>query len=278
MKQDYNYSEIYYKGLTNRWNKLSYPIITKFVNNVFSEYPTEYILDLGCGSGIYFDLFRKRTKKIYGVDISEQSKILCQKKGYIQVKIADASAIPFQDATFDFVFTSEVLEHIENYLLMLQEINRVLKPNGILFLTTTCYSTAIFTFLKLYKGSFQNFLKEIYIYISGFRSKEKRTTFVRKWCFESLGGHFHGFKPNSLKRDISDAGLLVLEIKTFYVIPPIPISPKLLVAKSFSRNIKYSPKKRLTMFFTSLLLLIMNPLLRFFKIWANNVYVIAQKE
>ena len=128
--------------------------------------------------------FLKIIQKIDGIDVSEQSVILCKKKGYRHVKLADATVLPFPDGYFDFVFTSEVLEHVEDYLTMLKEINRVLKPDGILLLTTTCYSTSIFQFLSLYRGNISKFVKEVSVYIAGFGSKEKRNTFVRKWCFE----------------------------------------------------------------------------------------------
>jgi len=46
----------------------------------------------------------------------------------------DLQNLPFADATYDFVFASHVLEHIPNDLKALQEIRRILKPNGIAIL------------------------------------------------------------------------------------------------------------------------------------------------
>jgi SAM-dependent methyltransferase len=47
--------------------------------------------------------------------------------------IADASDLPFEDASFDAVICSELLEHVEDPLLVVREAYRVLKPGGILF-------------------------------------------------------------------------------------------------------------------------------------------------
>lgn len=46
----------------------------------------------------------------------------------------DCLNIPVGDGTYDFVFSSHCLEHIENYLDALEEWKRILKKNGIIFL------------------------------------------------------------------------------------------------------------------------------------------------
>ena len=48
--------------------------------------------------------------------------------------ISDASQIPVEDESFDFVFSSHVLEHMQNTIAALNEWTRVLKNSGILFL------------------------------------------------------------------------------------------------------------------------------------------------
>lgn len=271
---NYNYSDNYFEGLLTGWNKISYPIISKLVKTCLEKYKPETILDLGCGNGIYFDVLKTYSKNIYGIDASEQSVILCSKKGYRQVKLADA-VLPFPDRYFDFVFTSEVLEHVENYIFMLNEINRILKPKGILFLTTTCYSTSIFQLP--FRVGISQYLKELYVYTTGFVSKEKRNTFVRKWCFESLGGHYHGFSPNLLKKDINNIGMTILENKSLYIIPPFPYNPKQLAESGLSREKNHSLLKRIVMLLVSLIVFILNPVLKIFGIYSNNVYILAQR-
>jgi len=49
----------------------------------------------------------------------------------------ETTPIPVEDETFDYVLCSEVIEHMEqDPMFMMSEINRVLKPNGVLLLTT----------------------------------------------------------------------------------------------------------------------------------------------
>jgi len=48
----------------------------------------------------------------------------------------NCEALPFAEASFDLVTCSEVLEHLENYRQLLREAARVLKPGGLLIVTT----------------------------------------------------------------------------------------------------------------------------------------------
>lgn len=80
-------------------------------------------LDIGCGNSPYSKYFPKRV----GVDIekSKNADIL-----------GDAHALPFKDKTFNFVLATELLEHTKDPQKVINEIWRVLKPNGKLILTT----------------------------------------------------------------------------------------------------------------------------------------------
>lgn len=52
------------------------------------------------------------------------------------IKMIDATVIPFENDSFDLVICNHVLEHIPNYLMAISEIYRVIKPNGIAILQT----------------------------------------------------------------------------------------------------------------------------------------------
>lgn len=49
---------------------------------------------------------------------------------------ADVSALPFADASYDIVLSTQVLEHVQDPAKVVHEMARVLKPGGLLFLTT----------------------------------------------------------------------------------------------------------------------------------------------
>jgi SAM-dependent methyltransferase len=198
IKNNFNYSETYFEGLLTGWNKVSYPIISKFAETSLKKYRPRTILDLGCGSGIYFNLFKQYATDVDGIDVSEQSVMLCREKGYRLVKLADAVALPFPDESFDYVFTSEVLEHVEDHTTMLKEIQRVLKPNGFFCLRQPVIPLQSFNLLadtrgcpEFYKGS-----RDLH---RRFRFKRKKKQIRQKMVFRSFGWTLSWFQPQCFK-------------------------------------------------------------------------------
>jgi SAM-dependent methyltransferase len=86
------------------------------------ETPAEatYVLDLGCGERPW--RFLLEPSKVVGVDISAV--------GATPDVLADGAHLPFADASFVIVFSSQVLEHVPNADAVLNECARVLVPGG----------------------------------------------------------------------------------------------------------------------------------------------------
>lgn len=91
------------------------------------------VLDSGCGSMPYKNLILSNTKvKDYvGLDIESGLNYEGIKADFIW----DGNKMPFDDATFDVVLSTEVLEHVPNTESYLLEVKRVLKPGGLFFFT-----------------------------------------------------------------------------------------------------------------------------------------------
>ncbi len=109
---------------------------------LFEDYLTEdeKVLDLGCGNGRWFKLFQKKKIDYIGVDFSKRL-IKIAKRNYPQAKFqtADILKLPFSNNYFDKIYSIAVLHHIpseELRLKSLKEAKRVLRPGGILILTT----------------------------------------------------------------------------------------------------------------------------------------------
>ena len=101
--------------------------------------PSSSVLELGCGSGGYaLHLAEKIGCRIVGLDINEpgirnaaalaSAKNLSERAVFRQCDISQN--LPFDDASFDAVFSNDVLCHIPGRLNVLREIHRVLKPGG----------------------------------------------------------------------------------------------------------------------------------------------------
>ena len=149
-----NLNKIYYNRTDklqhrlNAWEKYGTNKV-KFFDWVISQFPqnNKYynILDIGCGTGKLLFLLNKKYKEsnFYGIDISpamvKASKEVVSKKNRKNLIEADIKNLPFVSNYFEIVTATHVLYHVPNIKNAVKEMNRVLKPNGILFVTTTDY-------------------------------------------------------------------------------------------------------------------------------------------
>jgi len=93
------------------------------------------ILDFGCGNGKLVEEFCDLGYKAFGcctrfsteVDVDTDAMI---RKGIIRTIDLKNYVLPFEDNTFDFIFSQSVFEHVQNYSESISEIARVLKPDG----------------------------------------------------------------------------------------------------------------------------------------------------
>jgi len=95
------------------------------------------ILDLGCGTGVLFDMLRRKVGPdgtVTGVDFSIQmARIAHRNFPFDNVTVVDADVInlPFQSSVFDMAVSFAAFPHFSNKQAALQEIDRVLKPNAL---------------------------------------------------------------------------------------------------------------------------------------------------
>lgn len=96
----------------------------------------ESMLDIGCGNGVFAAEAKRRTGcKLYGVDGSDYALHQAQGVGFEALSLItdfNSDALPFAAAQFDFCLCKDLLEHLLRPDFVLEEANRVLKPNGYL--------------------------------------------------------------------------------------------------------------------------------------------------
>ncbi len=97
------------------------------------------VLDIASGSGYGTKLLAQKAKKVFGVDVSEDSVVYSRENfsaNNIEYKVGDGIRIPLDDASVDVVVSFETIEHIEDYAKFMLEVKRVLKSDGALVLST----------------------------------------------------------------------------------------------------------------------------------------------
>ena len=261
----YAYDSAYLDRLTSGWNKTSFPIISGLIRKTLRPYHKQ-ILDFGSGAGTYAKTLAESGGKVTACDVSESSIAACHDKYASAFIIKDAADLPAE--SFDFIFSTEVLEHIQDYAGTIAHLRRALRPNGTLLLTTTCYSSSLFTMLYDRRAVYW---RESLRWLAGyFRNAEYRDKFIEQWCFEPLGGHYHGFLRGELLRAFTDAGFTVTKANVFYAIEPLQIH--FLYSHTLREVLRQKGLLAASIYLVGHPL---NSVLKRFNLFANNIYVVA---
>jgi len=92
-------------------------------------------LDIGSGTGELIELVKTNFNvSCYAVDYTDT--LMQDKKQKVDVTDLNHCSLPYDDNFFDAVTFTEVIEHLEDHRKILKEINRVLKKDGVLVVTT----------------------------------------------------------------------------------------------------------------------------------------------
>lgn len=87
------------------------------------------ILDIGCGTGATLSHLTQ-FGQVQGIDVSALALEYCRERGHDRVLCASATDIPFASSSFDLVTALDVIEHLDDDLGGLREIERVLRPGA----------------------------------------------------------------------------------------------------------------------------------------------------
>ena len=110
---------------------------------IFKKNGIKRVLDLGCGSGRHLVYLAKYDFDVYGIDIAREgirtARNWLRKEGLkASLKVGDIyKKLPYKDNFFDAIICIRTLNHgkIEWIRRCIKEMERILKPNGLIFVT-----------------------------------------------------------------------------------------------------------------------------------------------
>lgn len=171
------------------------PIRSHVLRTIREEGPGPLaLLNVGCGLSQILGHLDPR-HRYTGVDIDARGLAICRDRyPSSRFELCGPYELPFDDASFDVVFSTEVIEHVLDTQRWLAELLRVLKPGGRLELSTPNYGDCWLPFLE------STFLELV----------------ARRQGFTRRGLHPVKFSRARLRRSLEDAGLQDVRIeKTF---------------------------------------------------------------
>lgn len=100
------------------------------------------VADIGCGAGTQSMMWSAQGHHVHGLDINEPLLTLARERARasrfnIDFRIGTATTLPWRDCSMDICLVPELLEHVADWRPCLNECARIVKPGGLLFLTTT---------------------------------------------------------------------------------------------------------------------------------------------
>jgi SAM-dependent methyltransferase len=134
--------------LQRYWQRERFRIIQRFVSDA------SLILDIGCGTSRIV----QNIPNVVGMDIAIRKLRWLRMPGRWLLQ-GDLERLPFHGAAFDAVICSEVIEHMPRDQVHLEEFVRVIRPGGLLILSTPDYSRRVWrtlewTYAKVFPGGY----------------------------------------------------------------------------------------------------------------------------
>lgn len=154
------------------------------------------VLDIGCSTGVFMEMAERQGWMAYGVDVNKEHIENNRTKFDVRVSVQQGDTLDFQDAFFDVVTLFDVIEHLPHPLPFLAEVKRVLKPDGVLILSTP---------------NVDGFFPKITYFLLG------RT--IGAWEHPTPPGHVFQFSRDTLRQVVKRAGFDVKRYRDFEIHP-----------------------------------------------------------
>lgn len=142
-----------YSASLERMNRFQEPEVRQAIADLQLP-PGSYGLDVGCGVGLYALWLAEAVGpqgRVLGLEPEAERVALAQRQvgdrlapGRLEFRQGDGTALPLVDRSCDWVWCSDVLHHIADPVLALQEFMRVLRPGGTIIIKESQVAQALF--------------------------------------------------------------------------------------------------------------------------------------
>lgn len=141
------------------------------------------IIDIGAGDGFFAEQARLKSWNSYATEFDDKSVALCLEKGVVVHK-GKLDVNNYEKDFFDIIFSSEVLEHINNPVEEIKGFHTILRPGGLVYLTTPNLNSISHKILK------------------------------NKWNIFHYPEHISYYSPKTIEKLFNDNGFKKLGIET----------------------------------------------------------------
>lgn len=208
-----------------RWPSYFHRRYLEFISymELFPDKRPEKVLELGCGIGYQSAMLAQIAGKVIATDLPDedlqshapgmlQAQLLHRQLNIDNVELVGCSAedLPFEDNSFDLVYSSHVLEHIPDQNKALSEIYRVLKPGGIHFCVVPTRAEKVYALANFYIYLAQRSV--VHLFKKRSSSKEKKelpvnsvvenvkpSSILKDFPFPPPHGHYKHYKEELQK-------------------------------------------------------------------------------
>jgi len=145
-------SERYYVDYYSHHGLDEPPVVIKRLKEItrgFSKHrQTNRLLDVGCGGGLLLEAARENGWDALGIDVSISSVEHVRNLGF-EVFHGELKDVNLDSEQFDVISAAEIVEHLFDPLTVLKEAHRLLRPGGLLWITTPHANSLAARLMKL---------------------------------------------------------------------------------------------------------------------------------
>jgi len=128
----------------------------ELVRSLLPKRPVRKLLEVGYGSGVFFPELIKHAEQLYGADIhdkpAEVTAVLARAGIAAQLVTAPAETLPYADGTFNVVIAVSTFEFVTDARRAINELARVLTPDGRIIVVTPGQSPLLDLALRVFTG------------------------------------------------------------------------------------------------------------------------------